>query len=119
MEGGWTQDDTVALARILENRGVDLMDCSSGGIVPHARIPFGPGFQLGFAESVRKTGIMTGAVGFITSAIQAESILTAGQADLVLLAREFLRNPYFPLHAARELGFDLNWPVQYIRSKPQ
>ena len=96
------------------------MDCSTGGNVPHATIPTGPGYQVQFAERVkRETGMMTAAVGLITSVDQAEAILTNGQADLVLLAREFLRSPYFPLHAAHGLGEDAAWPVQYERAKPR
>jgi 2,4-dienoyl-CoA reductase-like NADH-dependent reductase (Old Yellow Enzyme family) len=96
--------------------GVDLIDCSSGGNVYNAKIPVSPGFQVPFSEAVRKTGILTGAVGFITDARQSESILQEGKADLVFIARELLRNPYFPLIAARELGVDVSWPVQYLRS---
>ena len=116
-EGGWTVEDSVKLAYILKDMGVDLIDCSSGGNVLNAKIPVSPGYQVPFSEALRKTGILTGAVGFITTARQAESILQEGKADLVLLAREFLRNPYFPLLAARELGEDVTWPVQYLRSK--
>jgi 2,4-dienoyl-CoA reductase-like NADH-dependent reductase (Old Yellow Enzyme family) len=119
-EGGWTADDAIALAAILKDKGVDVIDCSSGGNVAKAKIPVGPGYQVTFAERIKQeTGIMTGAVGLITSAEQAEAILTNGQADLVLLAREFLRDPYFPLHAAYELGDDVKWPVQYERAKPR
>ena len=117
-EGGWTPDDSVALSALLKDQGVDLIDCSSGGTVPHAQIPVGPGYQVPFAERIkRETGISTGAVGLITTAEQAETILAAGQADLVLLARESLRDPYFPLHAAHTLGDDVAWPVQYERAK--
>lgn len=99
VEGGWTIDDSVALARALKKQGVDLIDASTGGNVPDARIPAGPGYQVAFAERIRQeTGMPTGSVGIITTAQQAEEILTSGQADLVLLAREFLRDPYFPLH---------------------
>jgi len=97
--------------------GVDLIDCSSGGNVYNARIPLEPGYQVPFSEAVRKTGILTGAVGLITTVRQAETILQEEKADLVLFARELLRNPYFPLNAARELGLDVPWPVQYLRSK--
>jgi len=117
VEGGWTADDSVTLAEILKNKDVDLIDCSSGGNVPQAKIPVGPGYQVGFAEAVKKTGILTAAVGMISEARQAEDIITAGQADMVFLARELLRDPYFPMHAAKELGVDLNWPVQYERAK--
>jgi len=116
-EGGWTTEDSVKLAYILKDMGVDLIDCSSGGNIYNARIPVSPGYQVPFSEAVRKAGILTGAVGFITNARQAELILQEEKADLVLLAREFLRNPYFPLLAARELGVDVTWPLQYIRSK--
>jgi 2,4-dienoyl-CoA reductase-like NADH-dependent reductase (Old Yellow Enzyme family) len=117
-EGGWTVEDSVALAGILKERGVDLIDCSTGGNVPTAQIPVGPGYQTEFAERVKKeAGILTGAVGIITNAAQAESIVASGQADLVLLAREMLRDPNFPLHAAQELGVDVEWPDQYARAK--
>ena len=116
-EGGWTIEESVKLAYILKDMGVDLIDCSSGGNVHNAKVPVGPGYQVPFSEAVRKTGILTGAVGFITTAGQAESILQEEKADLVFLARELLRNPYFPLIAARELGADVTWPVQYLRSK--
>lgn len=116
---GWNGDDSVRLAAILKTQGVDLVDCSTGGMVPGVRIPLEPGYQVQFAESIRKeTGMMTGAVGLITAAKQAEEILQKGQADLIFLAREALRDPYFPLHAARELGVDVAWPVQYLRAKP-
>lgn len=119
-EGGWTADDSVALAAVLKDKGVDVIDCSTGGNVAKANIPSTPGYQVEFAERIRQeTGIMTAAVGLITSYEQAESIITSEQADLVLLAREFLRDPYFPLHAAHQLGEDLPWPVQYERAKPR
>jgi 2,4-dienoyl-CoA reductase-like NADH-dependent reductase (Old Yellow Enzyme family) len=116
-EGGWTTEESIKLAYILKDMGVDLIDCSSGGNVYNAKIPVSPGYQVPFSEAVRKTGILTGTVGFITTTRQAESILQEEKADLVLLAREFLRNPYFPLIAARELGVDVTWPMQYLRSK--
>ena len=116
-EGGWTVEDSVKLAYILKDMGVDLIDCSSGGNVLNAKIPVSPGYQVPFSEAVRKTGILTGAVGFITTARQAETILQEEKADLVFLARELLRNPYFPLFAARELDDDITWPVQYMRAK--
>jgi 2,4-dienoyl-CoA reductase-like NADH-dependent reductase (Old Yellow Enzyme family) len=120
VEGGWSVDESVELARRLKLAGVDLMDCSSGGAVPHARVPVGPGYQTPFAARVRaEAGIATGAVGMITGAAQAEQIVATGQADAVLLARQLLRDPYWPLHAARELGADVQWPVQYLRAKPQ
>jgi 2,4-dienoyl-CoA reductase-like NADH-dependent reductase (Old Yellow Enzyme family) len=116
-EGGWTTEESVKLAYELKDKGVDLIDCSSGGNVFNAKIPVSPGYQVPFSEMIRKTGVLTGAVGFITNAMQAESILQEEKADLVLLARELLRNPYFPLVAAREMGIDVPWPVQYLRSK--
>ncbi len=116
--GGWDLPQTIALARILKGRGVDLLDCSSGGTLARATIPSGPGFQVPFAEAVRReTGLPTGAVGFITEAEQAERIVAGGRADVVLLARQSLRDPYWPLHAAKTLGVDLGWPVQYRRAK--
>jgi len=119
-EGGWTIEDSVKLSSILKDKGVDVVDASTGGNVAHAKIPIGPGYQVSFAERIkRETGIKTAAVGMITTASQAEEILTTGQADLILLAREFLRDPYFPLHAARELDDELAWPVQYERAKPR
>ena len=115
--GGWTADDSVALARALQPLGVDLVDCSSGGNAAHAKIPLGPGYQVPFAEKVRReTGMPTGAVGLITSAQQAEQIVAGGQADMVLLAREFLRDPYFALHAASALGEKPAPPPQYLRA---
>ena len=116
-EGGWTIEESVRLAHILKDMGVDLIDCSSGGNVLHAKIPVGPGYQVPFSEAVRKTGILTGAVGFITTPVQAESILQEEKADLIFMARELLRNPYFPLSAARELGAEITWPAQYLRAK--
>jgi len=119
-EGGWTPDESVQLATWLRDRGVDLIDCSTGGNVPHAKIPVGPGYQVEFAERIRReVGIATGAVGLITTPAEAEAIVASEQADLVLLAREELRDPYFPLHAAHELGADVAWPVQYERAKPR
>ncbi|GAB3557905.1 NADH:flavin oxidoreductase/NADH oxidase [Spirosoma fluminis] len=119
-EGGWTAGDSVALAAVLKGQGVDIIDCSTGGNVPKANIPSTPGYQVEFAERIkRETGILTAAVGLITSVEQAETILASGQADLILLAREFLRDPYFPLHAAHKLGEDIRWPVQYERAKPR
>ena len=117
IEEGWTIEESVELAYLLKDRGVDLIDCSSGGNVYNAKIPFSPGYQVPLSESVRKTGILTGAVGLITTARQAEAILAEEKADLVLFARELLRNPYFPLLAAREMGVDVTWPVQYLRAK--
>jgi 2,4-dienoyl-CoA reductase-like NADH-dependent reductase (Old Yellow Enzyme family) len=116
-EGGWTIEESIKLADILKGMGVDLIDCSSGGNVPNAKIPLGPAYQVPFSEEVRKTGIMTGTVGLITTYGQAEAILQENKADLVLFARELLRNPYFALSAAREAGADITWPAQYLRSK--
>jgi 2,4-dienoyl-CoA reductase-like NADH-dependent reductase (Old Yellow Enzyme family) len=114
---GWDMEQSVELSRILKPEGVDLMDCSSGNIVPYAQIPAGPGFQVGFAERIRKeAGIMTGALGLIVSPQQAETIIRTGQADLVVIARQFLRDPYWPLHAAAELKEQISWPVQYNRA---
>ena len=119
-EGGWNADESVQLAALLKTRSVDLIDCSTGGNVPKASIPVGPGYQVPFAERIRReAGILTGAVGLITTPAEAETILTNGQADLVLLAREFLREPYFPLFAARDLGVEIEWPAQYNRAKPR
>jgi 2,4-dienoyl-CoA reductase-like NADH-dependent reductase (Old Yellow Enzyme family) len=119
VEGGWTIDDSVQLASVLKNEAVDLIDCSSGGIIPRVKIPAGPSYQVPFSQAIRtKTGILTGAVGIITTAQQAESILVTGQADVIIMAREMLRNPYFPLTAADDLGYkDMKWPVQYERAK--
>jgi len=115
---GWTVDQSVELAKMVKGLGVDLIDCSSGGLVPDAKVPAAPGYQVPFAERIRKeAGIATGAVGFITTAAQADEIIRDGKADVVLLAREFLRDPYFPLHAAAELGQDIDWPKQYLRAK--
>jgi 2,4-dienoyl-CoA reductase-like NADH-dependent reductase (Old Yellow Enzyme family) len=119
-EGGWDLEQSIELSRRLKSLGVDLMDCSSGGNVERAEIPVGPGYQTGFAERIRRdAGIATAAVGMITSAPQADHIIRTGQADLVLLARELLREPYWPLHAARELGHAAPWPAQYLRAAPR
>lgn len=118
-EGGWSIDDSVDLARHLKDSGVDLIDCSSGGNVTPGTIPIGPGYQTPFAERIRReANIMTGAVGMITAPAQADHIIRTGQADLAIIAREFLRDPYWPLHAARELGYPVPWPVQYVRAAP-
>jgi len=118
-DGGWDIEEAVRLAGVLKERGVDLIDCSSGGLVPHQKIPAGPGYQVPFSQRIREaSGILTGAVGIITDAIQAETILTTGQADLVILARQMLRDPYFPLHAADQLRHkDIHWPLQYERAR--
>jgi 2,4-dienoyl-CoA reductase-like NADH-dependent reductase (Old Yellow Enzyme family) len=119
-EGGWDIEQSVELARALKPLGVDLVDCSSGGLVPYARVPAGPGYQVPFAERIRReAGIATGAVGLITEPAQADDVIRNGQADLVLLAREMLRDPYWPLRAARVLGQPTSWPAQYLRAAPQ
>ncbi len=117
-EGGWTADDSVRLAAQLSPLGVDLIDCSSAAILPDIRVPLGPGFQVPFAEKIRKeTGLLTAAVGLITAPPQADHIVRTGQADLVFLARELLRDPYFPLRASDELRQEGPWPKQYMRAK--
>ncbi len=116
-EGGWDLDQAVELARRLRARGVDLVDCSSGGAVHDQRIAVAPGYQVPFAERIRRdAGVPTGAVGLITSAEQADAIIKTGQADVVLIARQLLRDPYWPLHAAEELGQRVPWPAQYLRA---
>jgi 2,4-dienoyl-CoA reductase-like NADH-dependent reductase (Old Yellow Enzyme family) len=120
VEGGWDIEQAVELARILRALGVDLVDCSSGGNVADAKIPMAPGYQVPFAERIRReAGILTGAVGMITEAQQADEIIRTGQADIVLLAREMLRDPYWPLHAAAQLGKSISWPAQYLRAAPR
>lgn len=115
--GGWTIEDSVELARRAKAAGVDLVDCSSGGSAPGAKIPVGPGYQVPFAKQIRaETGVLTGAVGVITEPAQANEIIESGEADLVLLAREFLRDPYFPMHAAQALGATIHAPKQYLRA---
>ena len=117
VEGGWDLDQSVELSRRVRDLGVDLIDCSSGGASPDQRIALGPGYQVPFAERIRReTGMLTGAVGLITTAAQAAEIVRCGQADVVLLARQFLRDPYFPLHAASELDEHVDPPVQYARA---
>jgi len=119
-EGGWTIEDAVKLAALLQQQGVHLIDCSSGGNVPKAVIPNTPGYQVDFAAQIKaRTGIMTGAVGLITTPGQAEEILQKEQADLIFIARESLRNPNFPLTAAAALNANISWPVQYERAKPR
>jgi 2,4-dienoyl-CoA reductase-like NADH-dependent reductase (Old Yellow Enzyme family) len=119
VEGGWDIEQSVELARQLKNLGADLIDCSSGGNVMQAQIPVGPGYQTPFADQIRReASILTGAVGMITSSAQAAHIIGTGQADAVIIAREFLRDPYWPLRAARELGEPISWPVQYLRAAP-
>ncbi len=117
IEGGWDLPSSVELAKKLKSVGVDLIDCSSGGLAPHAKIPVAPGYQVPFAEEIRKkASILTGAVGMITEPQQAEDILSSQKADAVLMAREFLRNPYWPLKAAKALNEKLEGPPQYLRA---
>ncbi len=117
-EGGWTIDDSITLSAILKKKGIDLVDVSSGGAIATAKIPAEPGYQVPFSAAIKKqTGIRTGAVGIITNAKQAEEILQQQQADLVIMAREHLCDPYFALHAAKELNEEIEWPVQYARAK--
>jgi 2,4-dienoyl-CoA reductase-like NADH-dependent reductase (Old Yellow Enzyme family) len=121
VEEGWTLQDSAALAREVKPLGVDLIDASSGGIVPNAKIPLGPGYQVPFARYIREhANIATGAVGLITDARQANEIVESGSADIVLLARELLRQPYWPLLAASQLGVEVPyWPKQYLRAQPR
>ena len=118
-DAGWDADQAVKLSSILKEKGVDVIDVSSGGLVNYQKIPVGPGYQVPFAARIKsESNIPTGAVGLITNAAQAEAILVQEEADLIIMAREFLREPYFPLHAAAELEADIDWPVQYERAKP-
>jgi 2,4-dienoyl-CoA reductase-like NADH-dependent reductase (Old Yellow Enzyme family) len=120
VDGGWDIQQSVELAGRLKELGADLIDCSSGGNVPHAKIPVGPGYQTHFAEQIRREAdILTGTVGMITSPVQAEHIIATGQADAVIIARELLRDPYWPLRAARELAQPVSWAVQYLRAAPE
>jgi 2,4-dienoyl-CoA reductase-like NADH-dependent reductase (Old Yellow Enzyme family) len=120
VNGGWSLEESIELSRRLKEIGVDFIDCSSGGLVPYAKILAGPGYQTPFASEIRsKAGIATGAVGMITLPAQAEQIISSGQADAVLIVRELLRNPYWPLQAAKALAVDLPWPPQYRRAKPK
>ena len=117
-EGGWNEEDSIQLANVLKGKGIDLVDCSSGGNAAHVKIPVKPLYQLNFAANIKKaTGILTGAVGLITTAEEGESIIANGAADLVFMAREFLRDPYFPLRAAYELKAETTWPKQYERAR--
>lgn len=119
VDGGWDVEQSIQLAHQLKELGVDLIDCSSGGNVAQANIPVGAGYQTPFAEQIRRqANIITGAVGMITSPVQAEHVVVTGQADAIIMAREFLRDPYWPLRAARELGQEISWPVQYLRAAP-
>jgi 2,4-dienoyl-CoA reductase-like NADH-dependent reductase (Old Yellow Enzyme family) len=119
VEGGWDLPQSLQLCRWLKEAGIDLIDCSTGGLTPDAKIPAGPGFQTPFATAIRQeVGIPVGAVGLITAAEQAEKIVATEQADAVFLARELLRDPHWPLHAAHKLGAAVPWPLQYERAKP-
>ncbi len=119
-EGGWDLEQSIELAKRLKNLGVDAIDCSSGGNVENAKIPVGPGYQVPFAQAVRREAeVATAAVGMITDPAQADQIVRNGEADIVLLAREMLRDPYWPLRAARELGQPMSWPAQYLRAAPK
>ncbi len=118
VKDGWNESDSVSLAKVLKTKDVDLIDCSSGGVSHEQKIPVMPLYQVPFAEKIKKeAGILTGAVGLITSTKEAENILQNKQADLIIMARQFLRDPYFPLNAAKQLGVDVAWPVQYERAK--
>lgn len=118
VDGGWTGEDSVRLSRLLTERGVDLVDASTGGAVPDASIPVGAGYQVPFARQIRaEADIATGAVGMITAPEQAEEIVASGSADAVLLARELLRDPRWPLHAADKLRAGDLWPVQHVRAR--
>lgn len=118
VEGGWDLEQSIELAQCLKTIGIDLVDCSTGGLVPDASIPAAPGFQVPFAAAVKsRAAIASGAVGLITTAGQAEQIVADGLADVVLLGRELLRSPSWPLQAAKELGADSVWPTQYLRAK--
>ena len=120
VDGAWDVEQTVELARMLKDRGVDLVDCSSGGNIARAKIPVAPGYHVPFAARIRReAGVATGAVGLITGAAQAEQVIREEQADIVLLGRELLRDPYWPLRAARELNLLVSWPAQYLRAAPQ
>ena len=116
-EGGWDLEQSIELSRKLKTVGVDLVDVSSGGAVPGVQIPVGPGFQVGFAAAIRReAGITTGTVGMISDSVQAETIVRTDQADMVFLARELLRDPYWPRRAAYELAIKIKSPVQYERA---
>jgi len=118
IDGGWNGDDSVALAHALQPEGVDLIDCSTGGNVTGVRIPLVPMYQVEFAERIKKeTALLSGAVGLINTPSEAEKVLQDGRADLIFMGRQLLRDPYFPLHAAKELGVEVSWPVQYLRAK--
>ena len=117
-DGGWDLAQSIEFSKRLKAEGVDLVDCSSGGLVPYAKVEVGPGYQVSFAEAIRRdAGIPTAAVGMITEPRQAEEILRSGKADVIVMARAFLRDPYWAIHAAKELGAEVDWPVQYGRVK--
>jgi 2,4-dienoyl-CoA reductase-like NADH-dependent reductase (Old Yellow Enzyme family) len=119
VDGGWDIEEAIELARRVSVRGIDLIDCSSGGNIATATVPFAPDYQVPFAERIkREAAIATGAVGLITTPAQANEIIRRERADVVLLARELLRQPYWPLYAARELGHEVPWPAQYLRAAP-
>lgn len=118
VDNGWNLEESTQLASLLKVKGVDVIDVSSGGNLPHVKIPVGKNYQVPFAKEIKsRTGILTGAVGLITEANQAEEILQKEEADLIFIGRELLRDPYFALHAAKSLGDDLKWPLQYERAK--
>lgn len=118
VENGWNPEESTQLASLLKDKGVDLIDVSSGGNLPHVKIPVEKNYQVPFAKEIKsRTGILTGAVGLITESNQAEEILQKEEADLIFIGRELLRDPYFALHAAKSLGDDLKWPLQYERAK--
>lgn len=118
VDNGWNPEESTQLASLLKDKGVDVIDVSSGGNLPHVKIPVGKNYQVPFAKEIKsRTGILTGAVGLITEANQAEEILQKEEADLIFIGRELLRDPYFALHAAKSLGDDLKWPLQYERAK--
>lgn len=118
VDNGWNPEESTQLASLLKDKGVDVIDVSSGGNLPHVKIPVGKNYQVPFAKEIKsQTGILTGAVGLITEANQAEEILQKEEADLIFIGRELLRDPYFALHAAKSLGDDLKWPLQYERAK--
>lgn len=119
-EGGWNEEESIKLSTILKEKGVDVIDTSSGGLTLAQQIPLKPGYQVEFAAAIKNQSVITtGAVGLITTAQQAEEILQNGEADLIFLARELLRDPYFPLHAATALEDNVKWPAQYERAKPR
>ena len=118
VNGGWNENDSVALAKVLKKYDVDVIDCSTGSNSPEQKIPLAPLYQVPFSQKIkREANILTAAVGLITTSQQSEEILDENKADFIIMARQILREPYFPLHAAKELGIDLKWPDQYDRAK--